>query len=284
MGRSNQALVCINDLTFLSSIQTAAVVFYHFLGIKYMVVDRAKFLWISASPSLKYFHRRLLNNLSKVIKIKLWEYYQTLDESSSIDGAVKLLHEYLSNSADPVHLIGHGIGGIIALGYARMYPSKVASLTLLSVAVRSEINWHLYYYDRLWSLPYSREHILKSVASELFPDSCARHVCDLVERMERDLVESPSNHSLFRANILPEGGVEMPLMICASQADPVITSSDAYGWTSYFKSVDTIWCIPTGGHFFHHIHAELVSDLIQDFWQNLEPEIVFDRLIGVEFN
>jgi pimeloyl-ACP methyl ester carboxylesterase len=249
-----------------------------------MTTDRAKFLWISASPSLKYFHRRLLNHLSKVVKIEFWEYYQTLDESSSIDGAIKLLHEHLSTVDTPTHLIGHGIGGTIALGYARMYPAKVASLTLLSVAVQPEINWHSYYYDRLWSLSSNRQCILKSISTELFPDTCARHVCDLVERMERDLVESPSNHSLFRSNTLPEGGVEMPLMICTSQSDPIINSYAACGWQNYLKSVDKIWRIPTGGHFFHHVHSELVNDCIQDFWRKLLPDIAFYELVKAELN
>jgi pimeloyl-ACP methyl ester carboxylesterase len=249
-----------------------------------MTADRSKFLWVSASPSLKYFHRRLLNHLSKVVKIEFWEYYQTLDESSSIDGAVKLLQEYLSNSADPIHLIGHGIGGTIALGYARLYPNTVASLTLLSVAVQPGINWHSYYYDRLWSLPYARSSILKLISSELFPDTCARHVGDLVERMERDLVEAPSNHSLFRLGTLAEGGIEIPMMICGSQDDPVITAPDLTSWRSYLKSTDKIWCSSTGGHFFHHVHFELVSYQLQYFWQQLEPEIVFHQFVRMELN
>ena len=151
-----------------------------------------KFLWVSASPSLKYFHRRLLNNLSKVVKLEFWEYYQTLDEGSSIEGAIDLLQEHLDNSECPVHLIGHGVGGTIALGYARIYPTKVASLTLLSVAVQPAINWHSYYYAQLQSLPLSRKCLLKSISGNLFPDACARHVCDLVDRLERDLIEAPS--------------------------------------------------------------------------------------------
>lgn len=249
-----------------------------------MTVDRAKFLWISASPSLKYFHRRLLNHLSKVVSIEFWEYYQTLDESSSIDGAIELLHVYLSTVDTPTHLIGHGIGGTIALGYARMYPTKVASLTLLSVAVQPDINWHSYYYDRLWCLPYSRQRVLQSISSEMFPDTCARHVCDLVERMERDLVESPSNHSLFSSHILPAGGVEMPMAIFNSQSDPIITSHPACGWNNYLKSADKIWCIPTGGHFFHHVHSELVNDRIQDFWRKLVPDIARCELVKGELN
>ncbi|MFM2303338.1 MAG: hypothetical protein RLZZ135_747 [Cyanobacteriota bacterium] len=243
-----------------------------------------KVLWVSASPSLKYFHCRLLNNLSKVVEIEFWEYYQTLDEGSSIDGAIELLQEYLSQSDAPLHLIGHGIGGVIALGYARKYPTKVTSLTLLSVAVQPAIDWHSYYYDRLQSLPCDRNQILRSIAIDLFPGICSTHIQDLAERLERDLVEAPSDLSLFRLNILPECGVEMPLMICGSQEDPVITSPAFYGWNSYFKSSDRICHISTGGHFFHHFHSELVSYQIQQFWQKLEPELMLYQLARAEFN
>jgi pimeloyl-ACP methyl ester carboxylesterase len=243
-----------------------------------------KFLWISASPSLKYFHRRLLHQLSKVVELEFWEYYQTLDEGSSIDSAIDLLHQYLAKSDRPVHLIGHGIGGVIAFGYARKYPVNVSSLTLLSVAVQPGINWHSYYYTQLRSLPFSRECILRSVASNLFPDTCTSHLRDLVDRLERDLVEAPSNHSLFRFDILAEGGVKMPLMICGCQNDPVISSPALYGWTSHFKSGDKIWRSSTGGHFFHHFHAELVSDRIQHFWQQLTPELAGCQLARAEFN
>jgi pimeloyl-ACP methyl ester carboxylesterase len=243
-----------------------------------------KVIWVSASPSLKCFHRRLLNNLSKVTEIEFWEYNQTLDEGSSIDCGVNLLHEYLSKFDRSVHLIGHGIGGVIALIYARKYPTQVASLTLLSVAVQPAIDWHSYYYDRLRSLPSSRECILKSIASNLFPNTCASHIHDLVERLERDLVEAPSNHSLFRLDILAEGGVEMPLMVCGSQDDPTIDLPTLYGWNSYLKSVDTIWQLTTGGHFFHHFYSDLTSYHIQQFWQKLEPELKFYQLVRAEFN
>ena len=249
------------------------------------MLDRSKFLWVSTSPSLKYFHRRLLNNLSKVARIEFWEYYQTLDEGSSVDSAINLLDEYLSTNSDcPIHLIGHGVGGAVALGYARKYPARVTSLTLLSVAVQPAIDWHSYYYAQLRSLPYNRECILRSIASNLFPHTCVNQIRDLVDRLGRDLVESPSNHSLFRLDILAEGGVEMPLMICGSQDDSVISSPTLYGWNSYLKSTDKIWRSATGGHFFHHFHPELVSYQIQDFWQQLDPELGVYQLARAEFN
>ena len=249
-----------------------------------IMTNRSKFLWVSASPSLKYFHRPLLANLSTSIGVDVWEYCQTLDESNSIDRAVELLQTHLSRSSDPVHLIGHGIGGTIALMHARKYPDRVASLTLLSVAVRPGINWHSYYYDRLWSVSERRDRVLQAIASDLFPANCDRYINDLLARMERDLVESPSSHSLFRSSILPAGGVEMPLLVCSSQDDPVITAPAAYGWTNYLKSIDKIWHLSTGGHFFHYVRAELVSGHIQRFWQELEPDIAFHQRLKVELN
>ncbi len=232
---------------------------------------KSKFIWISASPSLKSFHRRLLHNLAKVVEIEFWEYYQTPDESSLIDGAIDLLREYLANEARSVHLIGHGIGGIIALGYTRIFPAKVLSLTLLSVAAQPAITWHSYYYSQLKTLPSSRDCILRSIAHNLIGDSCLSRIQDLVVRLERDLLESPSNHSLLKLEPLDQGGVEMPLMVCGSEDDPVITESALFGWRSYFKSGDIIWRSPEGGHLFHHFNSELLGYQIQKFWQQIEP-------------
>ncbi|WP_373542919.1 alpha/beta fold hydrolase [Chamaesiphon sp.] len=244
----------------------------------------SKILWVSASPSFKYFHRRLLKQLSKVVEIELWEYHQTLDEGSSIDSAIDLLHEYITGLACPVHLIGHGIGGAIALGYARIYPERVASSILLSVAVQPATDWHSYYYTQLRASSECRERVVQSIAVNLFPHIYPKYVGDLVARFSRDLVEAPSNHSLFRLEIQCEGGVEMPMMICSSQDDPVITSTDLSGWNNYLKSTDVSWCSVTGGHFFHHFHPQLVSHQIHNFWQRLESKPALYQLDRVDRN
>jgi surfactin synthase thioesterase subunit len=105
----------------------------------------------------------------------------------------------------------------------------------------------------------------------------------MVNRLERDLVEAPSSHSLFRVDILAEGGVKMPLMVCGSQDDPVIGSPNS-GWSNYLKPADATLISPNGGHFFHHFYSELVSDQIQQFWQKLEPSLVSQQLAWTELN
>jgi pimeloyl-ACP methyl ester carboxylesterase len=244
--------------------------------------DRSKFLWISANPSLKQFHRRLLNVLSATVEIEFWEYFQTLDEGSSIDKAIELLHEYIVNNGVRVNLIGHGIGGVIALEYARKYPDRVCSLALLSVAVQPAITWHSYYYSQLRSMPSDRYCTLRAIAINLFPYNCASYIHSLVERLERDLVEAPSNHSLFHLDVLAEGGVKMPLAICGSDTDPVVSTSTLSGWNQYLKPSDLSHSYPTGGHFFHHFHPELVGHHIRHFWQKSGLTLASDRLMSVD--
>lgn len=247
--------------------------------------DRDKYLWVSASPSFKQFHRRLLNSLAQDVELEFWEYYQILDEGSSLDKGVELLSQYLVEDNDrSLHLIGHGIGGVIALEYARRYPQRVNSLVLLGVGVQPAIVWQSYYYSQLRLLPYDRLCILRKIATELFPSICVSHIPDLVVRLERDLVEAPIDHSLFHTHLLPERGVKMPLLVCNSQDDPVINEASIGGWKHYLKPVDRSWTVPEGGHFFHHFYPELVSQQIQSFWQHLETNLVSNYLMSVELN
>ncbi len=85
-------------------------------------------VWISSSHVLQRFDRPLLQYISQYMNVDQWEYHHDKDEGSSIDEAVNLLDEFLSQSSHPVHLAGHGAGGAIALTFARRYPQKVRSL------------------------------------------------------------------------------------------------------------------------------------------------------------
>jgi len=68
-------------------------------------------LWVSASPSLKYFDLPLLKILNEKYAVARWEYQQSSDEASSLVEAVNLLVDYLKQSDRPIHLAGHGISG-----------------------------------------------------------------------------------------------------------------------------------------------------------------------------
>ena len=103
-------------------------------------------LWLSVSPSLKRLDQPLLNELSQQVPIAQWEYSQTLDEPCCLATTITLLHDYLEQCDRPIHLLGHSVSGLIGLLYARQYPQRVKSLTLLSVASYPAVNWQVHYY------------------------------------------------------------------------------------------------------------------------------------------
>lgn len=110
-------------------------------------------VWINANPSFKRFDGRIIRYLSCHTPIAYWEYQQTWDEASSLQIAQILLHNYLKSRSQPIDLIGCGTGGLLGLLYARRYPQRVRSLTLLGVGCNPMIDWQTHYYQMRKLLP-----------------------------------------------------------------------------------------------------------------------------------
>ncbi|MDJ0616598.1 MAG: alpha/beta hydrolase [Calothrix sp. MO_192.B10] len=238
------------------------------------MIDSFDVLWLTASPSLKYFDQPLLKFLSASLQIAEWEYYPTLDEASSIDEAVRLIDEFLQSYSHPVHLAGHGTGGAIALMFARRFPNKVKSLTLLGVGSQPAINWQTHYYAQRQMFFLSRERVLANNARSLFGYQPPHTMKKLMATLEGDLQESPCSHSAFKITHLPKGGVHMPLMVCGCKTDPVISPSLLQDWSNWFKPEDRLWECPRGLHFFHYFYPQNVGKQMLSFWQSLHPRSV----------
>lgn len=225
---------------------------------------------LNVSPGLQKFDRPLLNQLSQQISIAHWEYSQTPDEPMSLEIALGLLHDYLKQQDHPVHLIGHSTSGLLGLLYARRYPKKVRSLTLLSVGVHPTIDWQAYYYAQLEHLRCSREIILTRIACNLFGHQSRSRITEILRILERDLRTSLSPHTLYQRVSFFPGGVPVPLLVCGSQDDMIINSNLLQGWQPWLKQGDQIWQCSKGRHFFHYFHSQQVSEQITNFWR-LQP-------------
>lgn len=224
-------------------------------------------LWLNTSPSLQCFDQPLLRYLSTQVSIARWEYYQSQDEASSLNVAGQLLHEYLQSHAQPVHLIGHSTGGLLGLLYARQYPDKVKSLTLLAVGVDAAVDWQAHYYIHRQFL--SRQKILNAMVYNLFGYHDESTVKGLMNILERDLNCSLSPHSLFQKLSIPPGKVSVPLIVCGSSDDIVVEPDTLQGWQPWLKESDRLWACPEGKHFFHFFQPQLVGEQILNFWQSL---------------
>lgn len=222
-------------------------------------------LWLNVSPSLQCFNRPLLKYLSQTLSIALWEYCQTPDETTSLDIALVLLHDYLKTHDRPIHFIGHSISGFLGLLYAQRYPERVKSLTLLGVAPLSALDWQAHYYTLFETLPCSRETILTQMVYSLFGHQCKKKVQSLLQILEEDLLLSPSSYSLFGQSSITVESVSVPLLVCGSSNDIVVDPCQLNQWQTYLNKGDRIWECPKGRHFFHYFYPQDVGEQIFKF-------------------
>lgn len=238
-------------------------------------------LWVSTHPFLKELDRPLLAQLSRDRPSETgslrslgpgtlgrWDYFQELDEPCQIETALILLHDALKSRSQPLHLIGHGTGGALALLYTRKYPHRVRSLTLLGIGAQPALNWHALYYIIRQQQTCSSQRILAGLMLQLFDMQTPCTPQFLVTLLQQDLQRSNLLHSLAGLERLPEGGVEVPLLILGSDTDPVAAPESLAGWRSHLKPTDHLWQIGRGGHFFHTLHSEAVAHAILAFWQH----------------
>ncbi len=231
-------------------------------------------LSLNVSPSLRRLDRPLLKCLSRTYDVAQdvaqWEYRQTDDEPCSLTVALVLLHDHLKNSARPVHLIGHGTGGLLGLLYARQHPKRVKSLSLLSVGVHPAVNWQAHYYVQRQLLSCSREAILVQMAQHLFRSDSGLKIPMFrqIQMLEQDLENSLSPHSLFRRQSVPSGNISSPLMVCGGAEDIIVDPNQLWGWSSLLKPEDRIWSCPESGYFFHFSQPERLAEQLIKFWSS----------------
>ena len=178
-------------------------------------------VWINANPSFQRFDDRIIRYLSCQVPIAYWEYRQEWDEASSIEIALILLHDYLKSRSQPVDLIGHGTGGLLGLLYARRYPHRVKSLTLLGVGCNPAIDWQAHYYQMRKLLSCPQKMVLGQIVQMMFGHQNRQNTLDLIGILHRDLYTAPTSHSLYQLDRIEPGGVSMPMMVCGSDNDGI---------------------------------------------------------------
>ncbi|MBD3883245.1 alpha/beta hydrolase [Phormidium tenue FACHB-886] len=229
-------------------------------------------LWLNVSPSLQRFDRPLLQALAPDFTIKQWEYSQTQDEATSLDTALVLLHDYLKQRDRPIHLMGHGISGLLAWLYTQRYPKRVRSLALLSVGVHPAIDWQAFYYVHCQLLPCDRQMILAQMVHTLFGYQSQCMTRSLIKILEQDLITSLSPHTLFRRICVSPERSQVPTLFCGGEKDSVVSSHELQGWQNWMEAGDQIWQCPHGRYFFHHRYPDLVRNRILDFYGSLSAQ------------
>lgn len=233
-------------------------------------------VWLTTSPSLSGFDQPLLRNLAKRAAVTKWQYKQEQDEACSLESALAMLHHHLKERHQPVHLMGHGINGALALLYTRRYPEQVRSLTLLAVAEQPAVTWHAHYYVQRHLLPCAQSCVLAQLVTSLFKGQRPYPPGYLTQALAKDLSQGPLLHSLRQIESLPQGGVEVPMMVCGATNDVIVHPLALEDWQQWLKPGDRQWLCQEGGHFFHYFHAARVGREVAKFWRLIGSE---DQLV-----
>jgi len=232
-------------------------------------------VWLTPNPIFHGFHSPLLKDLSQQGSIAHWEYLQDPDEPASLTTATNFLQQYLATLSQPVHLIGHGIGGWLGWHYTRQNPDQIISLTLLAVGTNPALDWQAYYYSLYKHLKCPKTIILQQMVYNLFGYQNSTMTRYLVEVLRRDLVCSPSPHSLYQQWRGERGGVDVPLLVCGSKNDSVVPSTAIQDWKNYMHSSnDRTWLTSDGHHFFHYFNPHRVGPIIRQFWQKNDSKLM----------
>jgi len=238
-------------------------------------------LWLGVNASLKHFDQRLCRHLSRRVDLQYWSYDQTADEPCCLQTALDLLNEYGQSNSQPTHLIGHGLSGTVGLLYARLYPERVKSLTLLSVGANPAIGWHAHYYALRNRLPCNRRMILVQMANMLFGTQRPTQIAGLAHLLEKVLDGELAPHSLADYQGVAPGGVAVPLLVCHGAHDAIVDPHAHSQWQPWLKPGDRLWTCPEGRHFFHYTHAPQTSTVIFDFWRHTSSPFTSAPLIEI---
>jgi pimeloyl-ACP methyl ester carboxylesterase len=220
---------------------------------------------------LRRFDLPLLRSLSRQYEIAQWEFCQDLDEPIMLETAVATLHDYVQTCPQPVHLVGHGIAGVVGWLYAKQYPAQVRSLTMLSVGINLATSWHSHYYAQRQLLGCSRETMLLRTAFYLFGYRDREMLQWLANLLKEDLDNSLIPHSLYAPINIPLTQIAVPMLVCGSEDDYVSGDrlNDRHQWRNFLKDRDRLWFSPEGRHFFHYHQWQAVSNQIRVFWHSL---------------
>ena len=226
-------------------------------------------LWLCANPRLRRFDQPLLEYLNRDAEVRCWEYSQTSDKLCCIEAALLSLHDYIQQQSNPVHLLGHSLSGVIGLLYARRYPSRIKSLTLLSVGANPSASWHAHYYALREQLLCNRKIVLTQMVRLLFGPKSHAGIKSLSRRLAQVLDTELAPHSLAHRDALSSGRIVPPLLICHEAKDMIVEPNTKVQWNQWLKPDDLVWKCPQGRHFFHNDYPQQSSRVIVDFWQQV---------------
>ena len=240
--------------------------------------EAAGAFWINPGCRGGGLHRCFTDQIRQRWSLQEWSCLALEDHGEDLESVLSQLGLALSSQTRPVHLIGHGTGGVLAWWVARRVPQWVRSVTLLGVGAIPALNWQTYTLMMGYRSPCTREQLMAHMVRLLFGPQKMRQARQLVRLLEQDLAESLPPVAFLRSTPLGrDRPLSVPVLIAGGAQDWLTSSTQIRRWHPWLKAQDRVWICPEGYHFFHATASGPVADQVLLFWQQVDRERVGDR-------
>ena len=223
------------------------------------------------------FNHQALAEGRRVVAVDLPGHGESTKDAGSgrLDELVAVLAEVVDGlGLQRVHLVGHSMGGAVAIGFAGRHPDRVASLVLIaSAGLGEDINQD--YIEGFVSA--DRRNDLKPVLQLLFadPSLVTRQLVDDVLRYKR-LDGVPEALRQLADNLFPGGKqsevlrsvlseLDVPVLVIWGREDRVLPVRHSEGLTGRAR----VEVVEGAGHSPHMERAGDVNRLVTEFWEAL---------------
>lgn len=240
------------------------------------MVKHQEAVWLNPGFTGSGVHRRFTEVLRQGYPLREW----ILDDRSGLCGDLESvfaqLQADLGPGGDSIHLIGHGMGGILAWRVARRLPGRVRSVTMLGVGPIPAINWQTYWMMMRHRSLCSGGQVMAHLVRLLVGPQRLPQARDWMRLLEQELATSlPPIAFLHSTPLAQDHPLSMPVLIGGGAEDLLVSSAQMGRWRAYLKPQDRAWICPGGPHFFHITAPQRVSDQVVRFWQRIDRGEIF---------
>jgi esterase len=180
---------------------------------------------------------------------------------------------------DKFHLVGHSMGGKAAAYFALKYPSRMISLTLLDIALRSYPPHHGIYFDAMFALDLDKIESRKDAEETLgvwIQDMAIKQF--LLKNLSRNeqnklawkfnLKALYENYDEINVPISSQEECAKPCLVVRGELSSYVREEDESAFLKQFPNSKFI-TIPEAGHWIHADQPEALKEVLMEFWWSI---------------
>lgn len=188
------------------------------------------------------------------------------------------IHELCEDlQLEHVHILGHSLGGKVAMMFAAMYPQKVSKLIVVDISPRQYFSAHTPLMDAMMALnlsQFTRRTEVDNALAESIPDKAVRQflLMNLVSEQETfqwriNLPALKANYPELMAAVSEDETFTMPSLFIYGELSDYVTEQDRQQISRQFTEAK-FSCIEKAGHWVQAERPQQFKKVVEEFLQN----------------